>query len=527
MPRQPVKRQAIGARQSDSASLPAPIDGINARDALGLMKPTDAVDMENLFPTPTDVRLRNGWSGHATFTGAPETIVPYNGATARKLFAAIDAGAENEIRDITSAGAAGAVLVGGAADTVQALTSTRFDYINVTTTGGNFLLLWNGADVPLEYDGTTWTASASTGVGLTTSNLFTGGVYGNRVWALEKNTFNAWYLAAGTKSGAFTKLPLGVLFKKGGALACMVTLTDASAEAIDYVGFVSTEGEVVAFMGDVADADSWTLAAQMQVGRPVTNGNRAWCKWGTDALLVCADGVLPLRKAVAADNRDRALSVSDRIAPLVNEDVALHGARFGWQLVVHPTGNKLILNVPTAELSDARQWVMNTRHQRWTKFTGWKAFCMEVVRDHLYLGMTGKVVKADSDSDLSDGGASIFFKSKQAHNYFGARGDLKLAGMMQPTFAVDGTMQITVGVDANFGKTTLPPLTTLAGSAGDPWGGIWDVAWSGALTVQGPWFSLVGEGYCFAPRVEGVSGDSRFRWTSSLITMTKGQGVGL
>ena len=45
-----------------TASVPAPIGGWNARDSLANMSPTDAVQMVNFYPTPTDVTMRKGWT---------------------------------------------------------------------------------------------------------------------------------------------------------------------------------------------------------------------------------------------------------------------------------------------------------------------------------------------------------------------------------------------------------------------------------------------------------------------------------
>ena len=45
-----------------TASVPAPIGGWNGRDSLANMSPTDAVQMVNFFPTPTDVTMRKGWT---------------------------------------------------------------------------------------------------------------------------------------------------------------------------------------------------------------------------------------------------------------------------------------------------------------------------------------------------------------------------------------------------------------------------------------------------------------------------------
>lgn len=45
-----------------TASVPAPIGGWNARDSLANMSPTDAVQLVNWYPTPTDVTMRKGYT---------------------------------------------------------------------------------------------------------------------------------------------------------------------------------------------------------------------------------------------------------------------------------------------------------------------------------------------------------------------------------------------------------------------------------------------------------------------------------
>ena len=53
-------------RTALTASLPSPIGGWNARDSLASMSPTDAVVLNNFFPTPTDVTLRKGYTNIST-----------------------------------------------------------------------------------------------------------------------------------------------------------------------------------------------------------------------------------------------------------------------------------------------------------------------------------------------------------------------------------------------------------------------------------------------------------------------------
>ena len=47
---------------ASTTSVPAPIGGWNARDSLANMAPTDAVQLVNWFPTPTDVTMRKGYT---------------------------------------------------------------------------------------------------------------------------------------------------------------------------------------------------------------------------------------------------------------------------------------------------------------------------------------------------------------------------------------------------------------------------------------------------------------------------------
>jgi hypothetical protein len=51
-----------------TASVPAPIGGWNARDSLANMSPTDAVQLVNWYPTPTDVTMRKGYTVESILT---------------------------------------------------------------------------------------------------------------------------------------------------------------------------------------------------------------------------------------------------------------------------------------------------------------------------------------------------------------------------------------------------------------------------------------------------------------------------
>jgi len=147
-----LSRQVQRQIQPRTQSIPAPIGGINARDALAEMPPTDAISMDNWFPTPSAVVTRNGVSVWASgLPGQVDTVMAYNGFTVRKLFAISNAG----LYDVTASGAVGASIVNG-------LTSNQFQWAMFNAGGGNVLLAVSGSDPPMRYDGGTQGAVVST-----------------------------------------------------------------------------------------------------------------------------------------------------------------------------------------------------------------------------------------------------------------------------------------------------------------------------------------------------------------------------
>lgn len=498
-----------GAQKSASTSIPAPIGGLNARDSVANMDSRDAVKLENWFPKTTSVDVRNGYLAWSTFTGVCQSIIVYNSGTATKVFPCVKNGSTYSIFDGTSSGALSSAVVGGSGPTIQALTSCRFDYANFGTSGGQFLTVVNGADSALEYDGTNWSTSGTTGA--TLSTLFTVGVYSTRLWYGVNNSFKVWYLPTASKSGALTAYELGSVFKLGGYLNSIITLTDASNTLNDYIAFLSSEGEVVAYQGD--PASTFTRVAQFRIGRPVIRGNRCWAKWGTDALVLCADGVYPLRKAIQANSRSEGLAVSDKIRNLINGDLSLHGSKYGWGLTVHPTGAKLIVNVPTSEDVASYQYVMNTQTGAWCKFTGWTAFCFEVARDTLYMGGNGIMVKADQEA--ADGTSPIAFDCRQAYNYFGRRGQTKHMKMLRPILAVNGEFNLAVRVDVDYADRDITTTYPESGGGGDPWGGVWDVDWLSSMAPHTKWKSAFGIGHAHAVRLKGDTTDVSLSWSAT------------
>lgn len=145
-------------RSAVTASMPSPIGGWNARDSLAEMSPMDAVQLVNFFPTPSDVMLRKGYTKKSIgISGTVESLMNYAGTTNQTLFAA----AGTTIYETTATATA----------KVTGLTNARFQHVNISTAGGDFLVACNGADPVQVYNGTYWFNIATTDVAQTISTI--------------------------------------------------------------------------------------------------------------------------------------------------------------------------------------------------------------------------------------------------------------------------------------------------------------------------------------------------------------------
>jgi len=191
-----------------TASVPAPIGGWNGRDSLAQMAPTDAVQMVNWYPTPTDVTMRKGYTVVSTgITGAVHSLMNYNKATTGyNLFAA----AGTVIYDAKPSPAT-SVFTG--------ITNDKFQHVNITNTAGHFLVACNGVDPTLIYDGTAWFKVATTTTAQTISSITKSGttatlttsaphglITGNRVTisGATANDYNGTFVIVKTGASTFT-----------------------------------------------------------------------------------------------------------------------------------------------------------------------------------------------------------------------------------------------------------------------------------------------------------------------------------
>ena len=494
-------------QKAKSASKQAPVGGWNARDSIAAMGQMDAVYLTNWWPTTTDLMIRQGTSDHAT--GLPdlvETIMPYISASgAPKLFAASDAG----IYDVSAAGAVGAAAVSG-------LTSAQFQYVQFSTTAGNYLYCVNGSDKPQLYTGSAWVAvdGASTPAitGVTTTSLIHVNVFKQRLFFIEKASLNAWYLPVLSIGGAASKLDFTSVFRRGGHLVAMGTWSiDGGYGMDDYAVWVSSEGEAVVYRGtDPSSSTDWSLVGIYQLGAPI--GRKCMTKFGGDLLIITRDGIMPMSAALQSTRVDPRAAITDKIQQAVSDSIAQYGSNYGWEITLFPEVDMVLLNVPAGDGVQV-QYAMNAITKSWAAFAGMPANCWETFNRELYYGGDGVVVKAWTG--YSDNGNNIVADGLAAFDTYRTSTSNKFFTMVRPILSVGGgtSYGIAVHVDYEIESTltllSVPPTTLSKWDVGK-----WDSAkWaSGTNFIKRDWAHTGVIGYSAALRIQAISNQTSVRW---------------
>lgn len=510
-----------------STSISAPTGGLNARDSIADMPEMDAVVLDNWFPDTTEVRVRNGSAYFADFGNRPvESIMPYNGPVTKKLFSASIDG----IYNITPGGHI-------ASADIASPTNARFQHVNMGTPGGNFLLAVNGADKLHGYNGTAWWTDGDGThdiTGVDSATLISVNIFKSRVWLTQKDTAKAWYLPINSIAGAATAFDFTSLFYLGGYLMGMTTWTVDNASGLqEYAVFVSSEGEVLVYQGyDPASSSTFALAAHFRIGRPI--GRRFYAKIGSDVVLLTADGVVPLSQSLLTDRSAVNIALSNKIVHAITNDVSLYKDNFGWQIILHPIENQLIVNVPQSENNRQYQYVMNTINKSWCTFgqqlnySAWNANCFGLFSDKLYYGSNSKYVFEASvgEEDAFDNltMSDIVSIATPAFSYFKSKGREKLFGLARPLLKINGTIQVALQFNVDFNLDT-PNLSyaTVSTSGGSPWDtSPWDTSpWGGDFQIIKDWQTINGIGFSGSLTIGAVT-NTVLSWQSTDYTYQMG-----
>jgi hypothetical protein len=504
------KPYPVNEADAGTTTRPAPVGGWNARDSLANMSPLDAVVMDNIFPGTSDVSLRPGSIDWVTgIPSSPLSLMGYNSATGSKLFVST----ADEIYDATITGAVGA--------SVSSCTDGKWTSVNFANTAGSFLVMVNGVDDMKNFDGTTWTdidaVSTPAITGVATNLLNNLCQHKRRLWFVQRETMDLWYLAVDAIAGAATKFPLGPLFSRGGHLVAVDTWTvDGGQGSDDLLVAVTSNGELAIYQGtDPSSTSTWALVGVYYIGQPV--GRKCLTRYGGDLLYLSQQGLFPLSKLLLSATIDRQQALSNKIDGAFLDATSAYSLNYGWSATVFPNANLLLVNIPVSGLVLSYQYVMNNITKAWCRFTNWNATCWTVLGDDLYFAGGENVYKAWSS--LADSGSPITGQVQQAYNSLGVNGQKEVV-LVRPNVAVEGNATLALSLDADYktfgGSTqaTFIPQGTPAVWDVALWGtGVWD---SGLTAVESKWLTVPNDlGYLYSLRLQLTTSSSRFSWTST------------
>jgi len=519
--RKPVRNRAHAKQQvSNFVSQQAPVGGWNAIDPLSNMKPSEAVVLDNWFPKPGYCEIRGGSASHATgMTGIGKTLAVYNALNGtNKMFCATASGVYN----VTAAGAVGA--------SVAARTNGKHQHLQFGDGTNNYLIMVNGVDKPLYYDGTNWiavdAASSPALTGITTTNLIGVAMFKGRLMFIAKNSLSFWYLAAGAAGGALTEFNLSGVAQMGGYLVAAETWTvDSGNGPDDRMVFITSNGEVIVYQGtNPSAAATWALVGTYQLGEPL--GRQCTIKIGSDVVILSKNGAYPLTTILTATGLDFSKAVTYKIQSAFNEAALNYGANFGWKAISYPGQSAVLINIPVAEDGTHYQYVLNTITNAWCRFIGWDAEDFGLLNGDLYYCQGTKVIKAWTG--VSDQGGNVEAYAKTAFSYFSNRGQLKDFKMFRPVLAVNGTLSFLIDIDVDFEDSEIYGVASYSVTSSGSWDASnWDNAyWATGLQIIKNWNSpATYPGYAAAGKLKIATKALEIQWMSCDYMYESGNGL--
>lgn len=347
--------------------------------------------------------------------------------------------------------------------------------------------------------------------GVETDDLDYVWVYKNRLFYVEKDSMNAWYLPVDQIGGTAEVFPLGGVFTLGGKLlfgASWSLDSSGGGGLSEQCVFVSDQGEVAVYQGtDPSEAADWTKVGTYRIGKPL--GKKSFFRAGGDIIIATDIGDVPLSQAIQKDYAAlSAAAVSAPIETAWNEAVALR--RSGdWHQELWPENQMVIIALPTVNQQPAEMFVANARTGAWAKYTNWDGTCFEVFNGRLFFGSTGgKVIEANVTG--LDDGAPYTAVYVPLFTDFGTPGARKTPRIARAVTRGPRNVSSQLSVMEDY-IINLPPVPSASPvEGGSEWSvGLWEQAvWGNAqsLRVQQEWTSVGGYFYAGSPAWQVTSG---------------------
>lgn len=506
--KQNVSPEAVQANAHATKSFPAPVRGLIQNENLSSSGPAGAYVLDNWFPTQTGIRLRKGSFKHATVSAIDkvEKLFTYKSGSTEVMFAATN----DSVFDISSP-------VDRDTPPTPEFTGQSNGYYSAQqfgTAGGDFLYIVNGADDARFYDGTSWAAintNTTPHIQGVDSNVFSQvWSFANRLFFIEKQTLDAWYLPVDSIAGAANQFSLNGIMRMGGELVFGGRWSlDAGDGLDDKCIFVSSEGEVAIYEGtNPGSASEWRLAGLYRIGKPI--GKNCTMQAGGDLLIATDMGLVPLSAAIQKDYAALNLSaVSSRIKPTWEKSYSDRGL-LPWEVAKWPSENMMVISQPRATESILPQsLVVNLETGAWCRFTGQDVRCLALFDDFLFFGANNGCVYRMEATGADDGVpyTGVYVGLYDQMNALAAH---KLAMQARATFIASVPFNVRVSASSNYQPSLPAAPSSVPNFVSNEWDtGLWDQAiWDGSevgfRTTR--WVSTPAQGYSLAPQIQVTSG---------------------
>lgn len=518
-PSNPSKNRPRQQQQIQSQPYPAPTGGINAISGLAEPMLQDAIYAFNMVPSQYGMKVRDGYVEWCTNvgTGGVRTIIPYKSTIVGedKLFVA----AEDGVYDCSVSDTSPTqVLAFGTADA----TSGYGQYVNFITLANTKFILYcdetNGYKLYTQATNTWSTVAQGSAAGqingANPAHFAFCMIWKSRVWFVEKDTGDAWYLPVGQVTGTVTRFNFSNKFKQGGFLVGLFNWTVDGGEGVDdYLVAISSAGDVVVYKGtDPASADTFDQRGVYFIG-PTPAGRRVAGSFGGELYLLSSYGLIPISKLMSGQVIiDTSIYVSRKITPLINTEMAAKRLDIGWEIRLLPTQNLLMISSPKGINESYIQFVQSLDTRGWAIYrnfpydTGdsWNGNFYVGTSDNRVLIHTGtldNVTLADPDE-----GDPIEFSILTWYQDLGFPAQNKVGQLIRPTFVADRNPSYAVIARYDYDlqeAIAVPVVPVLMGSVWDV--GVWDSAvWGVGLQSFNGLSGGVGMGRSIAIALRGT-----------------------
>lgn len=476
-----VEQRARGTRVE---TFPAPSKGWVQSGNVVTAGKDQAEVLDNIWPTAQGARLRGGCVSYADCQETITRLFTYESGSASVMFAA-------GVSDIFD-------TIAPTVSVLSGLTSGDWSTTQISTPGGVFVVIANGADLVRSFDGASWSTPTINNVSSNVLNQVW--LFKERLFFVEENSQSAWYLPVQSIAGDAIELNLGSVFRKGGKLLFGANWSLDSGSGLDDVClFVSDQGEIAVYEGtNPSSASTWSLVGVYDVGKPVDK--HAYFKAGGDLAILTEDGIIPASEALRKDRA--ALSATAITYPIEDawKEAVANGAGARpitatlWQA-------QTLLMVSTPEKSNGLPvaFTANARTGAWARTTGWDIQCSVVFGDRMYFADAAGVIY-NADSGGTDNGqqyTAIYVpKFSNSPNWRSCHS----VGM---TYRAPNELDFDLDAHGDYQVSDLTTPTPATTSSGDLWGtGVWGTfVWGSALetSTYNSWQFGPAEGYALAP----------------------------